>query len=60
MFDDYPEDDYTRDRAQGQLDAWEHAHPGNYAALNQLVSEMMLDLLIQESIHVQYPAPRPN
>ena len=48
MFDDYCEEDYQSDRAQGQLDAWEHAHPANYDPLNALIDAMVLDLIVQE------------
>ena len=48
MYNDYTEEDYARDRAQGQLDAWEHAHPGNYDPLNALIDAMVMDLLLQE------------
>ena len=48
MFDDYIEADYAADRALGHLDAWEHAHPGNYDPLNALIDAMVMDLLLQE------------
>ena len=35
MYEDYTEADYAADREAGQLDAWEHAHPGNYAPLTE-------------------------
>ena len=50
MFDEYTEADYAADRALGQLDAWENAHPGNYDPLETLIAAMEADLLLQESL----------
>ena len=57
MYDDYSEADYTADRAAGQLDAWEHATAGNYAALDALLDAMRIDLLIQEALYGLPDAP---
>ena len=43
-YDDYSEADYLADRAAGQLDAWEHAHPANYDPLDALIGQMEADL----------------